>query len=471
MDKMTKGGPGDNYLGDGKVDTSAWFTEEDHLFNQVKNEDIWFCPAPFSLIYTNTDGQLLPCSWAQTHDKWDKPLGPNISNVTPKKYYVRDRVLNNLRYEMLTPGSDLEMVEQVCSSCRKQEKNYGRSRRQASLKIISNNYDLWPRIEMVVQRFKDALMNFDKREDALFSERLFEVQVKAFGNKCNLDCYMCIPFDSSVRTETLHGEHMEDQKVFSEGYMQKIGTVSSDRVDEIIEQIVALAPYIYNLKLIGGEPLVMKPFYKLLEKIVETGESNYMYCKYQTNMSVIEFDRVKISKFIPDFKRFEFTVSLDAYGKANDYIRRRSNWEEIVNNVRHVNQYPNVFVNINGAISFLSVLRFHELIAWFKDNQDLFDQINWSNIRGPEKLCANMLPRKIKEELIPKYEGFPDIQQLLREEPFKGSEGYSLDITDTFEYCLMMDKRYKGTKWEMNLFDVFPELEEYYTPNTQEIEL
>ena len=470
MDKMTKGGPGDNYLGDGKVDTSAWFTDEDHLFNQVKNEKIWFCPAPFSLIYTNTDGQLLPCSWAQSADKWDKPLGPNISNVTPKKYYVRDRVLNNLRYEMLTPGSDLEMVEQVCSSCRKQEKNYGRSRRQASLKIISNNYDLWPRIEMVVQRFKLALMRLDKREDALFSERLFEVQVKAFGNKCNLDCYMCIPFDSSVRTETMHGEHMEDQKVFSEGYMQKIGTVSSDRVDEIIEQIVALAPYIYNLKLIGGEPLVMKPFYKLLEKIVETGESQHMYCKYQTNMSVIEFDRVKISKFIPDFERFEFTVSLDAYGKANDYIRRRSNWDEIVNNVRHVNEYPNVFVNINGAISFLSVLRFHELIAWFKDNQDLFDQINWSNIRGPEKLCANMLPEKIKQELIPKYEGFPDIQQLLREEPIQ-RDGKDLNINDTFEYCLMMDKRYKGTKWEMNLFDVFPELEEYYTPNTQEIEL
>jgi hypothetical protein len=129
-----------------------------------------------------------------------------------------------------------------------------------------------------------------------------------------------------------------------------------------------------------------------------------------------------------------------------------------------------VFVNINGAISFLSVLRFHELIAWFKDNQDLFDQINWSNIRGPEKLLASMLPAPIKEKLIPKYEGFPDIQQLLREEPIQRN-GKDLDITDTFEYCLMMDKRYKGTKWEMNLFDVFPELEEYYTPNTQEIEL
>ena len=44
----------------------------------------------------------------------------------------------------------------------------------------------------------------------------------------------------------------------------------------------------------------------------------------------------------------------------------------------------------------------------------LFDQINWSNIRGPEKLLASMLPAPIKEKLIPKYEGFPDIQQLLR---------------------------------------------------------
>jgi hypothetical protein len=482
MDKLTKGGPGDKFLGGGKVDTSEWFTEDLHLFNAVKNQDIWFCPAPFSLIYTNTDGQLLPCSWAKSaEERSDVPFGPNIEDVTPEDYFVNDEVLNQLRFEMLTRDSDLEMVDKVCASCRHQEKHYGRSRRQASLKIISNNNDLWPRIDMIVQRFQLAGSRLDKRKDALFSERVLEVQVKAFGNKCNLDCYMCLPFDSSVRTETMHGEHMEDQNVFQGGQLMKIGTVSSDKVDKFIEQIVALGPYIYNLKLIGGEPLVMKPFYKLLEKMVETGESQKMCCKYQTNMSVIEFDRVKISKFIPDFERFEFTVSLDAYGEANNYIRRRSNWEEIVRNIKHVRQYPNVYVNINGAISFLSVLRFHELIDWFNDNKDLFDQINWSNIRGPEKLCANMLPAPIKEKLIPKYEGFPDIQQLLKEEPFR-RHGKELNINDTFEYCLMMDKRYKGTKWEMNLFDVFPELQKYYKPdmshirfmhksNIQEIEL
>ena len=118
-------------------------------------------------------------------------------------------------------------------------------------------------------------------------------------------------------------------------------------------------------------------------------------------------------------------------------------------------KYPNVKLNVNGAISFLSVLRFHELITWFDDNNHMFTQINWSNIRYPLKLRASVLPEKIKQDLIPKYKGFPDIQNLLKEET---TVGYK----DAIDYLLMVDKRYKGTKWEMNLFDVFPELKEYY---------
>ena len=163
-------------------------------------------------------------------------------------------------------------------------------------------------------------------------------------------------------------------------------------------------------------------------------------------------------------------------GKANDYIRRRSNWEEIVNNIKHVSQYPNVEVNINGAISFLSVLRFWELIDWVNDNLDLFDQVNWSNIRSPAKLCANVLPTPLKEKLIPFYEGFPDIQQLLKEEPVglvpnKPDFKKKLDYQDTFDYALKNDEYYKGTKWEMNLFEVFPELEEYHNPKDSGLDI
>jgi hypothetical protein len=36
------------------------------------------------------------------------------------------------------------------------------------------------------------------------------------------------------------------------------------------------------------------------------------------------------------------------------------------------------------------------------------------------------------------------------------------DFQDTLNYMLQQDKAYEGTKWESHLFDVFPELKEFY---------
>ena len=54
--------------------------------------------------------------------------------------------------------------------------------------------------------------------------------------------------------------------------------------------------------------------------------------KYQTNMSVLEFDRHKVSDFIPEFKLFEFTVSLDGIEKENDYKDTIRKQEMIITN-------------------------------------------------------------------------------------------------------------------------------------------
>jgi len=442
---MTKGGPGDKFLGGGKVDTSKWFENLPDLEEQIKNEEIWFCSAPFSLLYTNTMGELAPCSWAE------EQVGPNIENTTLYDYFTRDESLNKLREEMLTPGSDLKQVDKTCYNCRHQEELYGRSRRQASMKIQSNDIRLWPRIRNSVEEFR-------KDGRVTLQERIFEVQVKVFGNQCNLDCYMCIPYDSSVRLQTMHSEELKDENVFSDYSKQRLKLPKVTMIDDVIRQIAELSPYIYNLKLIGGEPLVMKKFYKLLQAVIDTGHAKDIMLKYQTNMTVLEFEKHKITEYIPEFLLFEFTVSLDGIEEENNYIRRRSNWEEIKRNMEYVSLYPNVEVNINGTISFLSVLNFYKLIEWAKTNGDIIKQINWSNIRGPAKLCANVLPQKIKNKLIPLYEDFPDIQNVLIE----GNHG--LSHQDALDYLLMQDNKYKGTKWEMHLFEVFPELEEFYNP-------
>ena len=450
---LTKGGPGDKFLGDGKIDTSSWF-EDPHMDGQVgpfekqvKDQDIFFCGAPFQLLFTDIQGNYAPCSWARSAE-----FGPNIRDTSIKDWFENDPKLNQLRKEMTTPGSDLELTKKSCVSCINQEKQYGRSRRQASLKIQSQNDGLWPGMREAVEAFKHTGRGH-------IEHRIFEVQIKAFGNQCNLDCYMCHTYDSSTRTKTFNSKELEGQTVMNDSVIRHGNSVKVDsfkgQITDIIDQIVEFAPYIYNLKLIGGEPLVMKQFYQLLDAMVKTGYTDKMYCKFQTNMSVLTQGKYKIEDYIKHFKKFEFTVSLDGIGKVDEYIRRRSNWDDIVKNIKTLQKYPNVQINVNGTISFLSVLRFDELINWFDENKKLFNQINWSNIRGPAKLCANVLPDDLKKELIEKYKNFPDIQNVLKE------DNNGLSYLDTIDYLLKIDKYYKGTKWESNLFDVFPELKKY----------
>ena len=62
--------------------------------------------------------------------------------------------------------------------------------------------------------------------------------------------------------------------------------------------------------------------------------------------------------------------------------------------------------------------------------------------------------------MIPKYKGYPDIQAMLQQPPDKFGDDISLQ--KTLNYFLTGDEYYKGTKYEKNLFEVFPELEEFY---------
>jgi MoaA/NifB/PqqE/SkfB family radical SAM enzyme len=469
-DHLTKGGPGDKFLGGGRVNTSEWFVNKtlqrnlkqiqvdnaswypegsDKLEQQIKDEEIWFCGAPFQMLYTSVGGRFAPCSWACGEE-----FNVSIQDTDINDFFINNEGMNKLRTEMLTPGSDLTFAKESCQDCLRQEKIYGRSRRQASLKIQSNNEEFWPNMHNAVNRFKVSGKGH-------IEDRIFEVQIKAFGNECNFDCYMCFPFDSTVRIKSMDSDIMDGQNVWDDFSLMgadknKVERVRDKPIEDIIEQIVKVAPYIRHLKLIGGEPLVMAKYYQLMEAVIATGHGPEISIKYQTNMSVLTSGKYDIRDYLSHFQRFEFTVSLDGIGSANDYIRRRSNWENIVNNIKEVKKYPKVTVCVNGTITFLSVMRFYQLIEWFDDNIELFDQINWSNIRRPEKLCANVLPHQLKKELISKYEGFPDIQNVLKE------SNNGVGHQDAIDYLLMQDKQYKDTKWESKLFDVFPELEQYH---------
>ena len=76
---------------------------------------------------------------------------------------------------------------------------------------------------------------------------------------------------------------------------------------------------------------------------------------------------------MPHFKQTSFTASIDGVGKYAEYLRRRSIWSEIEDNIDLLasDKYKGkAFVDVNSVITCFSVLRFDEVIDYCKRTQN-----------------------------------------------------------------------------------------------------
>lgn len=417
---------------------------------QIEDDEIFFCYMPWTMVYSEVDGNWQTCCHARTS-------GMKVADYTPEEWMKSD-FQQSLRDEMLDPNSDRKLINEVCRRCVKEENLYGESRRLRKLRSIATTEPYRTDIFKAVEEYKET----GKFE---FSERILETQVKVFGMECNLDCHMCHPRHSTIRQKTQLKDGMISEDIYGKIEVVNRNTelaMANDDID-IMQELKDLAPYTYNVKIIGGEPLVMKKQFEYLKMLVDTGHSEHINIKYQTNMTKLGSGKHKVIDFIPHFRRFVFTASIDSMGDAIEYCRRRTKWDELVENIKIVRQFPNVTVDCNCTMGFLSILRFYEFLEWKEETDLLAKHASVYALERPRHFQVRNLPQKIKDNLIPKYEKYPHIQKMLQQPP--DEFGTPEALQQTFKYLLTQDEYYKGTKFEKNLFEVFPELEEFYIPD------
>ncbi len=409
--------------------------QKEKFEQQLKDKKLWFCPLPFTHIFSSLSGRYAPCYDALGH------TGHNMEDTTIEEWYTSD-YQNKLRDQMTREDYDPEYLDVHCTGCRLQEKKYGRSDRMKYVEqVLAGTFDSKvPELLRVVQKFKEE-------HKIGLDERLLDIKMKMFGNACNLDCYMCTPRSANTRTLSLKrigkvydpdldpkdGERMNTQKHDGEKYLDDVASV---------------AKYTRSIKLIGGEPLVMKNHYKLLDKLVLTGYSKGIDLIYKTNLSVFDMEGYNFRNYFNFFKEFIMKVSIDSYGKYNDYIRKKSDWPALINNLMVMKERKNSRVNVHSVISFLSVLQNYKLIDYLKEKG--IPHTSYI-IEYPKILQVKNLPYEIKQELIPKYKNFPNIVRALEKE--QDVEAF----IKTIEYCQALDKAHGH-----NLFDLHPELKPYY---------
>lgn len=410
--------------------------QKKEFLQKLKDKKIWWCPLPWTHVFSSLSGRYAPCYDAMA------ATGHNMQNTTIKEWYTSD-YQNKLREEMLKVDYDGKFFDKHCTGCRKHELLYGRSDRMKYVEqVLAGTFD------SKVPELLRAVLKFQDEGKIDLDERILDIKMKMFGNACNLDCYMCTPRSANTRTLSLKkiGKIFDPDLDPKDG--ERMNTMKHDE-DIYLDDVASVAKYTRSIKLIGGEPLVMKNHYKLLDKLVESGYSKGIDLIYKTNLSVFKMDNYDFRNYFGKFKEFVMKISIDSYGKYNDYIRKKSDWPRLIQNMMVMNSRKDSRVNVHGVVSFLSVMHIWKLQDFLKT---LDIPYTYYIIQYPAILQVKNLPYEIKQSLIPRYKKYPNIIKALEKDQDKE------EFKKTIEYCLALDKNHNGHE----LFKTYPELEPYY---------
>ena len=351
-----------------------------------------FCAAPWFSIRNENRGEYRACC-AIDSDK-SEFKGQRVYNLTTAaEVWLNSDYMKYLR-EKLTTGSQLP----ECSACWHKE-SYGLQ----SLRLSTNNSVTDNRGCNLAQTW---IASYLKNKQDFKVDLLVAADIK-INNLCNYECVMCNPADSSqiyTRWINTKNEFVQDYVDRSPSYFQIIKDVYMEQDGEQLLHDVLSKPLKF-LKLLGGEPLLNKKLLNLLSSLPEKKKKT-LSLSFVTNGSV---DLVKVVQQLGAYKHINFSLSLEAVGDMQEYVRKNSNWNQISANVDH---FLNHVCKSNNQLSMEILTVAQPLTAWhypeLKQWADIRNlHITTTILQHPEYLSFTVLPESVAEQIVDQLEKIP----------------------------------------------------------------
>lgn len=328
---------------------------------------------PFSHIYTTSRGEFRLCCMATKHHQ-----SHNIHEHTIEEYFYSDE-MNELRQEFVT--GKLDKVKKICAKCITDEENNVTSDRLLYNDLYPKHFD-WEGLKESVDNFIDTGVFFP-------TTRQFTIKLTIFGNFCNLSCYTCLPHNSSKR----------ERELININWIDEFSPTPTKRhnLDSIFEQIERLLPHTAAFVITGGEPLIMKSHYNLLDRVVNSGHAKDITLSYTTNLTMFSDDKRNFLDYIDEFRNVMVNVSIDGIGERNDWIRYGSDWDTLMKNMKTIDGL--VDIQVYYTTSILSIFQ-------AKEADELYPNVLYdiTVVTNPEFLSVRHLPQDIKDSLIPTFD-------------------------------------------------------------------
>lgn len=304
-------------------------------FTSMKNKP--YCLMPWIHFHVGNGGVAKACCVANI------PYG-NIDNENLDEIW-NGVAINKIRAKFLKGETDKR-----CANCHQLEATGAKSIRQETFEKFGH---------IVVEEKEVKLpIYFDIR----------------FSNVCNFRCRTCWHGASS--------KWFADAKALGTNIGQQAILKNIKDVDAFIEKMEPALLNAEEFYFAGGEPLVTKEHYVLLEWLIKNNATGARL-RYNTNFSKLGFQQYDALKMWEHFPEVELLASIDGSASLGEYIRKEMKWQEIVDNREHIRRLPHIQFKISPTVSVLNVGHL----------PDLYEQCLELNMIAPEDIYINILER------------------------------------------------------------------------------
>lgn len=376
-----------------------------------------FCILPWVHQYVGPPGDVKPCCLYEQ----DMQIGDLKTNSL--KEIWNSTATKQMRVDMLN-GVELP----GCAKCNSR-KNLTTTHRTQFNDYLFRDENL-------------QLVNSTQADGTVEQHRLQYIDVR-FNNLCNLRCRTCGPrFSTSWIEDHVKLYNIQPADRAEHGDVFQFPGQSED---QLLNEILPHLQYVKQIYFAGGEPLMQKEHYRMLEELIQL-ERNLdpkLRIHYNTNFSMLKLGKHSAIDLWKQFKNLRINASLDGSYSRAEYWRKGTNWTQVVDNARRLRQEcPHAELIISYTLSWVSAFNLLELHKeWVELGLIDVNSIHVNLLDVPSYYSLKAIPTWKKDKINAAFESHIQWMQSKNAQPH-AVNGFKNAIT--FMYSVVSNNAFLG---------------------------
>lgn len=333
-----------------------------------------------------------------------------------------------------------------------------------------------------------SIVDHDLIANSTGNENVYPRYVEvSFGNVCNFKCAYCGPPFSSkwaeeVRLNGPYKLHMTHYNGIKEHEVPIPEREHNPYIEAFWKWFPDAVQHMHTFRITGGEPLLSKHTFKVLEHLLENPQPNLEF-SINTNSCVPEknwnrfIDLLQKLEANRSVKKIQIFTSAESYGEQAEYSRDGMVWKDFIKNVGNLlHKTSTIELCFMSAFNILSLPTFEKYLDYVWQLKKLYVnrvRCDFAYVRHPYFLDIKIATKDLIEkylkpslDFVNSKKEFSNFEILRLKRIYKDCES-RFDLIETDKNIRL--NRYQFTQFvdmydkrrEKNFLAVFPEYEEF----------